>query len=211
MEKIDLYKEHKDEYVKPKQPAVIQVKAAKYLTAEGRGKPGSEPFQAQIGALYGVAFTIAMTRKPAGKQQFKVCGLEGLYWPDDPGRCIAEEGTGNFNWKLMIRVPPSVSEKELTEAVAKIQARGKEGPFGDVKLEVLKEGKCVQVLHTGPYEAVGETINRMYAFCGEKGLEAAGRHHEIYLNDPNRTAPERLKTLIRQPVAAARKQKAAGV
>lgn len=203
MEKIDLYQEHKDEYVKPKQPTLVQTKPAKYLAAAGHGKPGSDAFKAAIGALFGLAYTIKMGRKFSGGQDFKVSALEGLYWD-------IERGVENFSWKLMIRVPSNVSQRELTAAIAKLEARGKEGPFGDVRLEVLKEGKCVQMLHVGPYDAEGQTIARMQAFCAEKGLQFAGYHHEIYLSDPQRVAPEKLKTILRQPVASATKGKAAG-
>ncbi|HWR51468.1 MAG TPA: GyrI-like domain-containing protein [Bryobacteraceae bacterium] len=209
MEKIDLYKEHKDEYVKPTQPMLVQTKPAKYLAAVGRGKPGSDEFKANIGALFGLAYTIKMTRKFSGGQDFKVCTLEGLYWADDPQRCIVEQGLENFNWKLMIRVPSNVRQNELT-AAAKLAEKGKEGPFGNVVLETMKEGKCVQILHIGPYDAEAETVARMQAFCSENGLEFAGYHHEIYLSDPQRVAPEKLKTILRQPVTTAKKGKAAG-
>lgn len=210
MDKIDLYKEHKDEYVKPKEPALVQIKPAKYLTATGRGKPGDDLFQSQIGALFGLAYTIKMTAKFAGGQDFKVSGVEGLYWGDEPGGCIPAEGVENFNWKLMIRVPANTTENQLEAAAAKLKEKGKNGPFDDVSLETLKEGKCVQVLHTGPYDAEGRTIARMQAFCTEKGLQFAGKHHEIYLSDPRRVAPEKLKTILRQPVASTKKRKAAG-
>jgi hypothetical protein len=203
MEKIDLFNEHKDEYVKPTKPTLVQIKSAKYLAATGRGKPGGDEFKARIGALYGLAYTIKMIRKFSGGQDFKVCPLEGLYWD-------VEQGLENFNWKLLIRVPSDVTAKELSAAVAKLEAKGKQGPFRDVALEVLKEGKCVQMLHIGPYDAEAGTIAQMQAFCDEKGLRFAGCHHEIYLSDPQRVAPEKLKTVLRQPVASAKAGKAAG-
>jgi hypothetical protein len=114
----------------------------------------------------------------------------------------------NFNWTLMIRMPMSVKERDLTAAAAKLKEKGRD--TGGARLQHLKEGKCVQMLHVGPYDKEAETISRMQAFCGEKGFVAAGHHHEIYVSDPSRVPPERLSTILRQPVVAAKKVKAAG-
>lgn len=208
-DKLDLMKLHKNEYAMPKEPVLVNVKPAKYLGVVGKGKPGSDLFQAQIGALYGLAYTIKMTRKSGGGEDFKVCTLEGLYWPADPSKCIMDE-TNTFNWKLMIRMPGSVTQKEFNAALAAIKKKGKAGPFDDVRLETIKEGKCVQVLHVGPYDAERPTIARMQAFVESKGLKAQGLHHEIYMSDPRRIKPEKLKTILRQPVVAAATAKATG-
>ncbi len=192
-EKVDLYKLHKTEYVTPKQPVVIQVGAAKYLTAEGVGAPGGEKFQEAIGALYSMAWTMKMTKKFAG-QDYKVCGLEGLWWG-----CELMLPQDEWRWKLLIRVPDFISARDLKETAAALKKKGKAAAV-EVRLETLKEGRCVQVLHTGPYSNEGATIERMKALADEKGLTFAGAHHEIYLSDPRRVAAEKLRTILRMPV-----------
>ncbi len=193
-ERIDLFKLHKDEYAAPKEPALLTIKPAKYLSIEGGGKPGGAEFQAQIGALYGVAYTIKMTRKFAGREpDYKVPPLEGLYWNIDAA-------AGTMSWKLLVRVPGFIGPRDLKNAAASLREKGKDGPFGDVRLETVKEGRCVQLLHVGPYTEEAPAIARMQAFAESQGLRPRGEHHEIYLNDPRRVAPAKLKTILRQPV-----------
>jgi hypothetical protein len=193
--KIDFYKTHKHEYVTPKQPALVQIGPAKYLAIEGQGKPGGPQFQAQIGALYGAAYTIKMTRKFAGRGDFKVCALEGQFWG-------FAKGKRSMSWKLLIRVPGYITARDLKDAVAALVKKGKGAETDRLRLETLKEGKCVQVLHVGPYDQECETIAVMEAFAKENGLAFHGLHHELYLSDPRRVPPERLRTILRHPVTA---------
>lgn len=199
-EKVDLYKVHKAEYAASKEPALVDVKAAKYLAIEGQGEPGGEAFQAMIGALYQVAYTMKMARKFAG-QDYKVCALEGLYWGSGPDKCFAALPKAEWRWNLMIRVPDFITAADLKATVAKLNEKGKGDLAEKVRLESIKEGRCVQALHVGPYAAEGETIARMQTFTEASGLSFSGLHHEIYLSDPRRVAPDRLKTILRQPVA----------
>ena len=196
--KLDLYKIHKAEYVAPKKPVLIQAKPAKYLTFAGREKPGGKAFQAAIGALYAMAFTIKMTKKFAG-QDYKVCHLEGLYWTPS-GEAFSEEATETLEWKLIIRVPDFITARDLKAALAEIQARGKAPEAAQVKLETLREGQCVQMLHVGPYSDELRTIAEMKSFAEQSRLRLKGPHHEIYLSDPRRVVPERLRTILRYPV-----------
>jgi hypothetical protein len=201
-EKLDLYRQHKDQYVKPKKPALVEVPPIPYLAIEGKGEPGGERFQACVGALYGAAFTIKMTRKFAGQGDYKVCGLEGL-WCIEGGDWNAAKGhPEKLQWKLIIRVPDFITKADLDDAKKQLRAKKKPPEFEDVRLETIKEGACVQVLHVGPYDQEEETIAAMRAFAEENGLTLAGPHHEIYLSDPRRVAPEKLKTILRQPVKA---------
>lgn len=196
-EKIDLYKLHKADYVAPKKPVLLRIKPAQYLAIAGQGKPGGEQFSACIGALYAMAFTIKMTRKFAGKQDYAVGKLEGQ-WFTDP-----KVPVGQWRWKLMIRTPDFIKETDRRQAVAKLLERGKPGEVEEVKLEKLDEGQCVQMLHVGPYDRECESIALMKAFAAKQGLKLAGPHHEIYLSDPRRVPAERLKTILREPVAKA--------
>ena len=177
----------------------MELKPATYLAISGQGAPGGEKFTASIGALYGVAFTIKMTRKFAGQQDYAVCKLEGQWW-SEPARDLAKLPPDQWLWKLLIRTPDFIKEKDLHQAVAVLLKRGKGEEVKRVRLETLAEGLCVQMLHVGPYEKERETIAVMNAFAEQKQLAFSGKHHEIYLSDPRRVPPERLKTILRQPV-----------
>jgi len=199
--KMDLYKLHKTEYAATRKPALLTARKAQYLAIEGEGAPETDAFTESIGALYGVAFTAKMTRKFSGKYDYVVCKLEAQWWCD---------GTQNFpaapkeewHWRLLIRTPDFVTPKDADAAVAMLQKRGKAKGAERVRLESLSEGQCVQMLHLGPYEKECQTIEVMKKFAESKGLSFHGYHHEIYLSDPRRVAPEKLKTILRIPVAA---------
>lgn len=204
--KIDLCKLHKDEYATPTKPVLVTVGEGTYLTVCGRGKPGGPEFTDRIGALYGVAYTVKMTRKFAGLQDYVVGKLEGQWWVDGTGQDFGRTPPDQWNWRLMIRTPEIVTPAELSQAAAKLIEKGKALSADLVKLESFAEGPCVQMLHVGPYDREVETITMMKAFADGKGLELHGRHHEIYLSDPRRVATERLKTILRLPVRNAASQ-----
>ncbi len=198
-QKLDLYKIHKAEYVAPKKPAMVKTRPAQYLTISGHGEPASKEFQDKIGALYGVAFTLKMTQKFAGKD-YKVCHLEGLYWGSGKEENVGCLDPKEWNWLLVIRVPDFIKEKDLQRAVIQLRAKGKTGDFDKVKLESLDEGMCVQMLHVGPYNQENRTVDQMLALVKQNGLTCRGKHHEIYLSDPRRVPPDRLRTILRFPV-----------
>jgi hypothetical protein len=197
--KFDIYKEHAADYVTPKTSTLVDIKPASYLVVTGRGEPGGAAFQSAIGALYNVAFTVKMAHKFAGRD-YTVSKLEGRWWVDDPTRSFLDEPPSKWNWTLMIRVPEFIKEKEVAASIEKLLAKGKPKEVAGIKLEVLHEGNCVQVLHLGPYDKERPTIERMYAFAQEHGLKFHGLHHEIYLSDPRRVAPAKLRTILRHPV-----------
>jgi hypothetical protein len=199
--KIDLYKQHKAEYAASRKPALVNIRKGCYLAIEGQGAPGTDTFTASIGALYGVAFTVKMTRKFSGRQDYTVCKLEAQWWSDGE-RDFAASPKQAWRWRLLIRTPDFITQKDVETAVAVLRKRGKGEGAARVRLESLSEGNCVQMLHIGPYEREQETIESMRAFVASKALSFQGRHHEIYLSDPRRVAPERLKTILRTPVAA---------
>jgi hypothetical protein len=200
--KLDLCKVHKEEYVAPKKPLLVNTRPANYLTIAGRGKPGDETFVAQIQSLYGPAYTLKMTRKAAG-QDYKVAMLEGLYWGDDPEGCLFNQPLEAMHWKLLIRTPDFITQKDLQQALAALAEKGKAPPTGELKLEKLGEGPCVQMLHVGPYAAEKKTFDLMAAWMRENAVVPAGPHHEIYLSDPRRVPEERLRTILRMPVRKA--------
>jgi hypothetical protein len=197
--KLDLYARHKGEYVAPRSPRLVRVGPAKYLTVAGRGDPNGPAFAAAVGALFGAAFTIKMASKARGRD-FRVSRLEGLWWGGRRGWLLIESPTGTWRWKAMIRVPAFVTASHLATARRELAARGR-APRVSVRLELLREGRCVQLLHVGPYRKEHASIASMRDFARAHGLRPRGRHHELYLSDPRRVAPAKLKTILRQPVA----------
>jgi len=198
-QKFDTYKEFAADYATPKEPILLRLKPARYLAVEGRGEPGRKEFQTAIGALYNVAFTVKMARKFAGRD-YTVSKLEGLWWADEPEREFLETPRQEWNWKRMIRTPAFITEREVASAKEKLRAKGKPSEINGVKLESLKEGQCVQVLHVGPYETEPATIARMQEVAAARDLAFHGVHHEIYLSDPRRVASAKLRTILRRPV-----------
>jgi hypothetical protein len=198
--KLDLYARHKNEYVaSAKRPGLVRVGPARYLAVSGSSLPNSAEFHQAIGALYAVAFTIKMARKFAG-QDYVVTKLEGLWSLASEGADPTSPST-TWNWELLIRVPSFITDREVRRTADELIAKGKDSKVRDVRLVDIKEGECVQMLHVGPYTAEAPTIAKMREFAEFAGRRFRGKHHEIYLSDPRRVQPARLKTILRQPVA----------
>ena len=197
--KLDVYKQHAAEYVTPRTPRLIATKPAKYLTIAGAGDPDGPAFGEKVGALYAVAFTMKMERKKAGRD-YKVAGLEGLWWGVEGAQWMIEAARARWRWKLLIRVPEFIAVRDLAATKRALLAKGKGQAVARVRLETLREGRCVQMLHVGPYMNERPTLDAMLAFAKAKGLRFTGRHHEIYLSDPRRVKPEKLRTILRHPV-----------
>lgn len=199
-DKIDLFKEFKAEYKATGKPALVETGPAWYLMIDGQGTPGGAAFEDRIGALYSMAFTIKMTRKFAGLGDYAVCKLEALWYLADGSENFATTPQEAWCWTLMIRTPECVKKADLKQAARTLLEKGKAEAVNDVRLEKLNEGKCVQLLHVGPYDQVCEAIEQMQAFAEENRMAFTGKHHEIYLSDPRRVAPEKLKTIVRRPI-----------
>ncbi len=198
--KLDLQQRYRAEYVTPKAPVLVTVGPAKYLAYDGRGAPAGAAFQAAVGALYAVAYTVKMTRKAAGKTDYRVAWLEGLWWGPDRRRPLSVRARTDWRWKVLIRTPTFVSARDLARAQQGLLAKGKVPEVAKVRLETIREGRCVQMLHVGPYDREPATLERMEAFAQEQGYAFKGVHHEIYLSDPRRTAPSKLRTILRHPL-----------
>jgi len=187
--RLDLYREHAAEYEASREPSFVDVAPALYLALDGTGAHGGAEFQEATAVLYNVAFAIKMRRKAAG-QDYATTGLEAL-WPEGPEAA---------RWRLLIRVPEFIRSEDI-ERARELVGRGRMGhAAAAVRLERLEEGRCVQVLHVGSYAAVPETIRRMHAFAEAHGYRFCGAHHQLYVADPRRVPPPRLRTLLRQPV-----------
>ena len=205
MSPVDLVKALKPLYSpSAKAPVIVEVPELAFLMLDGRGDPNSaEEYQAALQALYGVAYTLKFTlKKAAPERDFKVAPLEGLWWTDGepPSSEALQADRDAWNWTMMIAVPDDVTAAEVA-AAADAAARRRPLPAAAlVRLERFAEGQAAQVMHIGPYAEEAPTIARLHEFVAEQGYELRGRHHEIYLGDPRRTAPERLKTVLRHPV-----------
>jgi len=196
--KLDLYKKFRSEYVMPKQPVFVRVGPAKYLTICGHGAPGGEHFKAHVSALYTVAYTIKMAEKSAG-YDYKVCHLEGQWWAED-GADFRTHQPKEWEWRLMIRVPEFITQREVDAAIKTVLAKGKAALAGEIRLDEIAEGRCLQILHVGPYAEECSDVQKMQDFAKGQGVHLRGPHHEIYLSDPNRVPKERLRTILRYPV-----------
>lgn len=203
--KLDLAKERPEYYRASKTPQLVKLKPVKYLAIEGVGAPASAEFQAAVGAMYGVAFTIKMTRKFEGTD-YKVCHLEGLWWSDCDRSKLAEPEAfwtvprAAWRWKLLIMVPDFIKESEAQQARSRLVEKRGDETAKRVKLEKIDEELSVQILHVGPYATEPESILKMREFMKAEGLRPHGLHHEIYLSDPRRVPPEKIRTILRHPV-----------
>jgi hypothetical protein len=183
-----------------KQPEIVEVPTFNFLMLDGKGDPNtSSEFQEAIGALYPLAYGAKFALKKSSVD-VRVMPLEALWW--SPGTSILKtDEPGKWNWTAMILQPEPVTP-ELIEKVRAEAMRKKPNPaLPKVQLKAFREGTCAQMMHIGPYSAEGPTIERLHAFIAAEGYRLAGKHHEIYLGDPRRAAPEKLRTIVRQPVA----------
>ena len=156
--KLDLYQINKADYATPRKPVLLRIAQATYLGIAGRGTPGGEAFQQAIGALYSVAFTIKMASKFAGRD-YGVSKLEGLWWVDS-GRSFMTEPKDKWSWRLLIRTPDFIGKREMEGArkqlAEKGAGKGRAPLFKEVELPPFNEGRCVQMLHAGPYDRAGD-------------------------------------------------------
>ena len=207
-EKIDLKKRYKSLFTAKSAPALIDVPALSYLMVDGADAPSGTQFENAVGALYSVAYSIKFGRKKAGQgPDYGVPPLEALWWSDDPAGFDLIARPETARWTAMILQPDFVAGEDVGAGVAAArlklaEKRQPDNPALDsLRLETLAGERAAQLLHVGAYSDEQPTIERLHAFIADEGLSPIGRHHEIYLNDPGRTPPEKLKTILRQPVA----------
>jgi hypothetical protein len=197
--KLDLKRAMRRLYYPPVgQPVLVDVPDMAYLMIDGRGAPGTEDYQQAVEALFSVSFTAKFTVKRVDPQMdFTVMPLESLWWTSDGGGGRPADRDGR--WTAMIVQPPAVTGELARKAIADACERGLTAAR-EMRLERFREGLAAQVMHVGSYADEEPTIEKLHAFIAEHDYPLRGRHHEIYLSDPRRAAPERLKTVIRQPV-----------
>ncbi|WP_308121777.1 GyrI-like domain-containing protein [Actinotalea ferrariae] len=184
---------------------VVTVPPLHYLMVDGRGDPNTAPAHADaLASLYPMAYTLKfLSRRELGRDH-TVMPLEGLWWADDMSTFTSARDKARWSWTMMIAVPDWITTDHVDAAREQVARKGTAPVLDAVRHELLDEGLCVQTLHVGPYDDEGPVLAAMHdEFIPGEGLRMTGRHHEVYLGDPRRSAPERLRTILRQPVARA--------
>jgi len=204
--KTDLSKSYKSYYTAKAKPELVIVEAAQYLSLIEKGDPSAPEYSVRLQALYATAYVLKFMYK-AKALDFTVAKLEALWWFDDAqyGAVTMEEAPkkiprSEWEYRLLIRLPEFVAESDVLKA--KEVAFNKKGIPGitDVTFYEMEEGKSVQMLHVGPFDKEPESLLQMNAFMEEHHLQKNGKHHEIYLSDFRKTAPGKLRTILREPV-----------
>lgn len=205
---FDFKKEYKEFYLPKAKPELVTVPPMNYIAVRGKGDPNEEngAYKQAIGLLYGVAYTIKMSKKGdhriEGYFDFVVPPLEG-FWQQEGTATIDYAHKENFEWVSVIRLPDFVTKADFDWAVREATIKKKQD-FSAVEFLTIEEGLCVQCMHTGPYDNEPETVAAMDAFLAENGyatdITDTRWHHEIYLSDVRKIAPEKLKTVIRHPI-----------
>ncbi|MFW5415676.1 GyrI-like domain-containing protein [Nocardiopsis sp. CNT-189] len=182
---------------------LLDVPDMRYLMVDGHGDPNTSPaFAGAIEALYPVAYKLKFAGKRELGRDYVVPPLEGLWWAEEMDSFTSARDKARWEWTLMIMVPDWIGPDMFAAAVEQAGARNRPERLGDVRLEELSEGRCAQTLHVGSFDEEADVLARMHReFIPGCGLRMAGRHHEIYLSDFRRTAPEKRRTVLRQPVA----------
>ncbi len=204
MDKIDFKKELQHLYNPPSRDfSVVEAPEMQFLMVDGHGDPNTEPaYQEAVEALYGVAYKLKFMSKLRLEKDYTVPPLEGLWWAADMDTFTVNLDKSAWDWTMMIMQPEWITPEMFTQAVAEAQKSKGLPALSKMRLERYSEGLSVQIMHIGSYDAEGPTLARLHhEFIPQNGYVESGKHHEIYLGDPRKTAPEKLKTVLRQPVA----------
>jgi hypothetical protein len=202
MSKLDFKKQFKELYSPSrKEFTFIDVPSMNFLMIDGHGDPNTaRAYKDALEALYGVAYKLKFISKKEKGTDYVVPPLEGLWWADDMETFTSRRDKSTWDWTMMILQPDWINHEMVENAVRQVEKQKDLPAVSKLRLEAYHEGLAVQILHIGSYDEEGPTIARMHTFALENGFELAGKHHEIYLSDPRRVAPEKLKTVIRQPI-----------
>jgi len=184
---------------------VVTVPPLWFLMVDGHGDPNTAPaYRDALTSLYPFAYALKFLSRIELGRDYAVMPLEALWWSDDLATFTSARDKSRWDWTLMILVPDWLTSDHLDAARARVRAKGGAPVLDEVRRERLDEGLCVQTLHVGPYDDEGPVLADLHGrFLPEQGLRPTGKHHEIYLSDPRRADPARLRTILRQPVAPA--------
>lgn len=181
--------------------AIVEVPTLRFLMIDGRGDPNTAPdYPVAVKALFTLAYTLKFALKRELGLDYAVMPLEGLWWADDIRQFRLDERE-SWRWTMLIAQPEEVTAERMDTACETVRKKVDVAALNRIRLEDYHEGLSAQVLHRGPYAAEAPTIAALHAFIAAQGYVPTGKHHEIYLKDPQRTAPEQLQTVIRQPIA----------
>jgi hypothetical protein len=200
--KIDFKKEFKHLYQPSnKEFVVVDVPPMQFLMVDGRGDPNTaQEYKDAIEALYPVAYKLKFMSKKELEKDYVVLPLEGLWWAEDMEAFTTRRDKSLWHWTMMIMQPEWITQEMFEEALRQVEKKDLPA-LSKVRLETYHEGLSVQIMHIGSYDDEGPTLHRMHhEFVPQNGLEMSGTHHEIYLSDFRKVAPEKLKTVLRQPV-----------
>ncbi|MEI7844750.1 MAG: GyrI-like domain-containing protein [Chloroflexota bacterium] len=205
MEILDLKKQLKEFYNAKPAPVFLTVPPMQFIKIDGEGNPNtSQDYSEVLQTLYTVAYTLKFRVKKDLQIDYPVMALEGLWWTQDMS-LFSVGSKDNWQWTMMISLPDMITQPLLDSAIDEARRKKDLPAIHRLRFETYTEGLSAQLMHIGPYSAETENIKKLHAFIQENGYNFDGsiqKHHEIYLSDPNRTAPEKLKTIIRQPVIA---------
>jgi hypothetical protein len=184
---------------------IVDVPDLQYLMIDGHGDPNTSPaFAEAVEALYPVAYTLKFASKRDLGRDYVVMPLEGLWWAEDMDFFTASRDKSRWDWTLMIMVPDWIDQDMFSAAVEQAGAKKRPARLDDIRLKTLSEGRCVQTLHVGSFDDEADVLARMHdEFIPGNGFRMVGTHHEIYLSDSRKVAPEKQRTILRQPVATA--------
>jgi hypothetical protein len=196
---LDAYQAKRD------QLRIVEVPDLQYLMIDGHCDPNTSPaYVHAISALYPLAYTLKFASKRDLGRDYVVMPLEGLWWAEDMDAFTSSRDKSQWDWTLMVMVPDWIDQQMFDTAIELAGGKNPPVPLGDVRLESLAEKTCVQTLHVGSFDDEGDVLARMHhEFIPDNGLRMVGKHHEIYLSDARKVAPEKLRTILRQPVISA--------
>lgn len=182
---------------------VIDVPDMQYLMIDGSGDPNeSKDFSQSFEALYPVAYKLKFASKKELGRDYAVPPIEALWWADDMSSFSSARDKSKWHWTLMLMVPDWIDQAMVDAAIEQVRSKGAPTKLDDIRFDTLSEGKCVQTLHVGSFEDEGPVLDEMHnTFIPEQNLKMTGKHHEIYFSDFRKVAPEKLRTILRQPVA----------
>ncbi len=200
MASIDLKKTYRDYYPAKRLPTIVEVPKRPYLMIDGSGDPNtSVEYADAVAALYPLAYGLRAEIKKVTGDGYTVMPLEGLWWVEDMSRFSVDD-KADWEWTAMICVPDLVTPAMAAEVLPRVTAKKKLASGDEARVEIYEDGLAAQVMHLGPYAAEAPTIKTLHEFIHTEGLELTGKHHEIYLSDPRKSDPAKLRTIIRQPV-----------
>ena len=204
MDKIDFKKTLDSYQAKRGVFRLVEVPPLHYLMIDGHGDPNTSPaFAEAIETLYPIAYKLKFASKQGLGRDYVVPPLEGLWWADDMD-AFSNRDASQWDWTLLLLVPDWIDQAMVDAAVEQVAAKDPPARLGDVRFDLLDEGLCVQTLHVGSFDDEGPVLQRLHEeFIPNQGLTPTGHHHEVYFSDFRRTAPDKLRTLLRQPVAQA--------